>query len=107
MRIYYIYLFMKSVKRKGRKGRGRKKSVKRGGGDETKIYPGVGTYIGELVDGKRQGKGTMTYDDNDVYEGTWWNDARRGDGKITYMDGGVYEGWVEDSIYETGRSGRG
>ena len=88
---------MKSVKRKGRKGRiGRKKSVKRGGAKETKEYPD-GTYVGNIVNDKREGKGRMQYENGDVYSGNWVNDKREGYGFMRYVNDDSYTGdWVND-----------
>ena len=98
---------MKHLTKRGlRKGRNRRRKTSKRGGEE-KGYEGVGTYDGDLVDGKRQGTGKMTYTNGDVYDGTWWNDGRYAIGKMTYADGGVYKGGFSDSVYGTGRSGRG
>jgi hypothetical protein len=67
-----------------------------------------GTYIGEIKDGKRHGKGVMTYnknavDKNAIYEGEWKDDKRQGIGKITYEDGKIYEGdWKDDKRHGDG-----
>jgi len=78
-----------------------------------------GTYVGDIVDGKRHGKGKYTFDNGAVYEGDWENglrdgtgvlttstytysgdfyrDRRSGDGVITYKDGTKISGnWLDD-----------
>ena len=58
-----------------------------------------GTYIGELVNGKREGKNcTMIYTNGDEYVGDWKNDKKEGVyGKMTYANGDVYEGgWLNN-----------
>lgn len=41
-------------------------------------------YFGELLDGKRHGKGVMKYKSGRVYEGDWINDLRHGTGYERY-----------------------
>ena len=49
-------------------------------------------YEGSLVDGLKQGKGTMNFGDGGKYEGNWNNDLMDGEGTYTYEDGIIYEG---------------
>ena len=51
-----------------------------------------GRYIGEVVNGKKEGKGIYYYNDGDRYEGDWKNDIREGKGIYYYNDGERYEG---------------
>lgn len=86
----------------------------RGGEKKTIRYPNGNVYEGDviMVDGKpiKQGKGTMTYGDEndepiperyaDTYVGDWLNDKRHGKGKMTYKPSDdselEYEGdWVD------------
>lgn len=81
-----------------------------------------GSWKGELdLQGKRTGKGTMTYDAGAIYEGDFVNDLYEGYGKYTWEDLDEYEGeWkagerngkgifrgadgvVEYSMYENGK----
>jgi len=39
-----------------------------------------GQYQGDLVDGKRHGKGKLIYNNGNCYDGTWENDQRHGEG---------------------------
>ena len=59
-----------------------------------------GKYHGELKDDKRNGQGTLTYDDGKViYKGQWKNNKRHGQGTMTYADGSTYVGkWKDDMI---------
>jgi hypothetical protein len=69
-----------------------------------------GTYHGVFKNGKRNGKGTMKYndgslyvDDGSLYVGQWENDKRHGKGNMKYKDGSVYEGEWKDGK----RNGKG
>ena len=64
----------------------------------TKVYDD-GVYEGNLVDGKRTGKGKFTFSNGDVYEGDWVDDKMTGKGKITNADGDVYEGDFVDGKF--------
>ena len=56
-----------------------------------------GTYTGDILNGTRQGYGTMTYKDGGVYEGFWSHNVRSGQGTYTYPNGDVYVGgWLND-----------
>jgi hypothetical protein len=88
------------------------------------------TYTGDILNGLRHGKGTMTYEDGGGYEGdfaddefhgkgkwTYGKDGERyvyigdfvggiehGKGKLTYPDGEVYEGdWVNGKEHGKGK----
>ena len=62
------------------------------------------SYVGEVKDGKPNGKGKMTYADGEVYEGEWkdvyegeWKDGEEdGKGKMTLANGNVHEGDYKD-----------
>ena len=58
-----------------------------------------GNYEGYFKNGKKEGRGKMTYWDNAIYEGDYTNDLRDGKGKLTYADGSVYDGdWVNNRV---------
>jgi len=49
-------------------------------------------YEGDFKNGKQEGKGKYTFVSRDVYEGKFENDKREGIGKYTFASGNVYEG---------------
>ena len=54
-------------------------------------------YEGECKNGKREGKGKLTYLTGAVYDGYWKADKYQGQGKLTLPDGYVYDGkWLDD-----------
>ena len=81
---------------------------------ETIRYNDGCVYTGQVVNGKRHGKGTLTWPSGSVYEGDWRDDKRTGKGKYTWPSGNVYEGdfvdgnftgkgkkiWANGSVYE-------
>ena len=69
--------------------------------DDGSIYRGgVKSVAGE---GKRHGKGKMTYLDGSFYKGEWKNDQRHGKGKMVYANGGSYDGdWKDDKMHGEG-----
>ena len=44
-------------------------------------------YVGQVVNGLREGKGIEYYNDGDRYEGNWKNDKKEGKGIYYYNDG--------------------
>lgn len=76
-------------------------STKKSSEHNTKKYtsPNGDVYIGEWLDGKKDGQGKMTYSNGDVYDGEWKDDKINGKGKITYSDGSIYEGELKDDKY--------
>ena len=56
-----------------------------------------GRYVGQVLNGIREGKGTMYYNDGDRYEGDWKNGIREGKGIYFFSFGDRYEGdWKND-----------
>ena len=76
--------------------------LKRGGAQEEKEYPN-GKYIGNIIDGKRDGKGRMYYSDNSKYVGEWKDDKKNGQGILFNADNQVEEKgiWKDDELYES------
>lgn len=82
--------------------------------NETVSYKDGSVYTGEVMEGKRHGKGKMTWPNGDVYEGDWREDRRTGKGKYYFSNGNVFEGdyvnghkngkgkfvWADGDIYE-------
>jgi hypothetical protein len=50
------------------------------------------TYVGEYVNGLRQGKGTETFANGDKYVGEYKNGMIYGQGTVTYANGNKYVG---------------
>jgi hypothetical protein len=60
-------------------------------------------YEGSVVDGVREGAGTMVAVDGSSYEGQWKAGKRHGRGKATFKLGGSYEGdWHEGRMHGKG-----
>ena len=55
------------------------------------------TYTGEVLNGKRHGKGIQTWDDGAKYEGNWENDKSNGYGTFYHTDGDVYQGYWKNN----------
>ena len=54
-------------------------------------------YVGQVVNGLREGKGILYWNDGDRYEGEWRNDKIEGKGIYYYHNGDRYEGeWKND-----------
>ena len=51
-----------------------------------------GVYEGDMVDGKRNGKGTYKRNDGNSYSGYWENDQKNGYGSYNWKDGESYTG---------------
>ena len=51
-----------------------------------------GIYIGQWKNGKRDGKGIMTWPDKSSFEGNFKEDEVSGFGKIVHSNGDIYEG---------------
>lgn len=59
-----------------------------------------GIYIGEMLNGKLEGKGNLQYYVGDVYSGEFADDQKNGEGEYTYADGSVYTGGYKDGKRE-------
>ncbi len=53
-------------------------------------------YYGDLVDGKAEGTGQMSWEDGDFYSGEFKNDVRHGKGIAIWLDGTVHDGENEN-----------
>ena len=59
-------------------------------------------YVGELVNDKPHGKGTITYENGDSYEGEWKEGKKHGQGTLFFDDGSKAVGeFREDSPWDT------
>ena len=54
-------------------------------------------YTGELLNGKRHGKGLQIWDDGAKYEGEWENDKSNGYGTFYHTDGDIYQGYWKNN----------
>ena len=62
-----------------------------------------GKYIGQVVNGIREGKGIYYWNTGEIYEGEWKNDKMEGKGIKHFQNGNIYEGyWRNDQ-----QNGRG
>ena len=55
-------------------------------------------YEGDLVNGKKEGKGILKFKDGTIYEGNFINDKYEGFGKLTFKNGCIYEGNFNNNI---------
>lgn len=56
-------------------------------------------YEGELVNGVREGKGTMYYQGGHMYKGEWHNGLRHGFGEFLFASGEHYVGSFVNDLY--------
>ena len=62
-----------------------------------------GRYVGQILNGLREGKGIKYWNDGARYEGDWKNDKREGKGIFYWKNGDIYEGdWRNDKIFGKG-----
>ena len=59
-----------------------------------------GKYIGQVVYGKAEGKGTWYGYNGNIYEGEWKNNKQEGKGIFYYNNGDRYEGDFRNSKFE-------
>jgi hypothetical protein len=55
-------------------------------------YSGGDKYVGEVSDGKRNGRGAETYSDGREYVGEWSDGKKNGQGTLTWPSGQKYVG---------------
>lgn len=55
-------------------------------------YPLRNHYIGEFLNGERQGNGIFYYASGAIYDGQWKNNMKHGDGKFIFKNGCVFSG---------------
>ena len=56
------------------------------------VYENKQTYKGNLVDGKKEGKGKYIWPDGSEYEGEYKNDIREGEGSLKWANGLIFKG---------------
>ena len=73
-------------------------------GRGTLTWPDGARYDGYFVDNYQEGLGRIIHSDGDVYVGYWKKDRSYGMGTYTHMDGAYYEGfWVDDKHHGYGK----
>ena len=61
-------------------------------------------YEGDIVKGKKEGKGVLKFNDGTVYEGDFIDDKYEGFGKLKFKNGCIYEGnFHNNSIHGKGK----
>ncbi len=65
---------------------------------QTLTYANGDVYVGETVNGKRQGEGVYTYKDGKRYTGAWQDDKRHGQGTLTFPNGDKYVGEFAEGL---------
>ena len=79
---------------------GMKKSLKEGKGIFYYDKKCNEKYEGDWINNKREGKGTMNWNNGDKYEGDWKNDKQEGKGIMYYSNGEKYDGeWKNNIIF--------
>tara|TARA_B100000029_G_C17489765_1_gene928656 strand:+ start:422 stop:1363 length:942 start_codon:yes stop_codon:yes gene_type:complete len=63
---------------------------------KTLVWSDGTRYVGEVIDGKRSGKGTIFWQDGTRFVGEFQNDMRNGPGTMIMPDGEVYSGIFKD-----------
>ena len=72
-------------------------------GIETLHYKDGSVYVGQVVNGKRHGRGRRIWESGAFYDGDWRDNKRHGKGRYIWPSGAVYEGdWRDDK-----RTGKG
>ena len=68
--------------------------------DGTYIFATKSQYIGQFVEGKFSGQGTLRWPDRNSYEGQWLNGKRHGYGIYSFCDGSEYKGHSLKGMYD-------
>src|SRR5688572_4262412 len=66
---------------------------------QTLTYANGDVYVGETVNGKRQGEGVYTYKDGRRYAGAWQDDKRQGQGTLAFPNGDKYIGEFAEGLF--------
>lgn len=75
---------------------------------ETIHYDDGVVYTGQILNGKRHGKGKLVWPNGDVYEGDWRDDQCTGKGKYTWGKGSQWAGDAYEGDFVDGkRTGKG
>ena len=60
----------------------------------------LGKYEGQIINGKKEGKGKYIYKNGCIYEGYFKNDKKEGNGIFYYTNGDRYKGIFKDGFYQ-------
>ena len=61
-----------------------------------KLTVAMNTYNGQMIDGKRDGRGVITFANGNSFEGDFKNDKIVGNGVFRWANGDVYTGSFKD-----------
>ena len=66
-------------------------------GKGSTVFKNGNTYVGEYIKGKREGYGVYTFSDGERYEGEWFQDQQHGRGTYYFANNNKYVGlWFRD-----------
>lgn len=68
------------------------------GADGEETYEDGSSYVGQLSDGRRHGRGVWK-SETEQYSGQWSNDQRDGQGQQTWQDGRTYDGQFKEGKF--------
>ena len=57
-------------------------------------------YEGQIINGKKEGKGKYIYKNGSIYEGYFKNDKKEGNGIFYYANGDRYKGLFKEGFYQ-------
>ena len=60
----------------------------------------INKYEGQIINGKKEGKGKFIYKNGCIYEGYFKNDKKEGNGIFYYTNGDRYKGLFKDGFYQ-------
>ena len=67
-------------------------------------YENGSVYLGQMKNGKKEGRGKQIWGDGPFYDGFWKNDLATGLGRFIHEDGEIYEGeWLNDKAHGKGK----
>ena len=68
--------------------------------NKQELIRGDGKYIGQVVNGKREGFGIMLFNNGEHYEGLWKNDKEEGTGCFISMNKYKYQGYWKNGFMD-------
>ena len=61
-------------------------------------WPNGDVFDGQMLEGKRNGKGKMVWASGQTYDGDWRDDIATGEGSLVFVNGDRYQGQVRNGI---------